>query len=332
MKKILLFLVLILAASACYDDYVLDYDFEGIYFPYQQDVRTFVVGEGMKIKFGIALGGVRENNRDRVVNYQIDNSLVSPATLALMQGSSSTYIKNSVGDPVADPGFQLKLLPADYYTLSDDSKIVIEKGQHSGTVTVIPDSAAFLSDPETLMATYVLPLRLIGADAAEDSILSTKDFAVIGLKYENMLFGNYWHGGVTVEKDPGGNVINTTTYYTTIPSAEAQVWRLKTVEPFALTIDGVSNISSSDVPEMKITMNGGDIQVSAMPGATFQVEPDGASVFNQPKLLQDRKIFLNYKYVNGAGNTCYATDTLTFRNRIRDGINEWQDENPSHYE
>ncbi len=254
------------------------------------------------------------------------------ATLALMQGSASSYIKNSVGDPDADPGFQLKLLPADYYTLSDDSKIVIEKGQHSGTVTVIPDSAAFLSDPATLMATYVLPLRLIGTDAAGDSILSTKDFAVIGLKYENMLFGNYWHGGVTVEKDPAGNVVNTTTYYTTIPSAEAQVWRLKTVEPFALTIDGVSDISSSNVPEMKITLNGGDIQVSAMPGATFNVEPNGTSVFNQSKLLQDRRLFLNYKYVNGSGNTCYATDTLTFRNRIRDGINEWQDENPSHYD
>lgn len=332
MKKILIFLALILVASACYDDYVLDYEYESIYFPYQHDVRTFVVGEGMKIKFGIALGGVRENNRDRVVQYQLDNSLVSPATLALMQGSASTYIKNSVGDPDTEPGFQLKALPSDYYTLSDDSKIVIEKGQHSGTVTVIPDSAAFLADPETLRATYVLPLRLIGTDAAGDSILTEKDFTVIGLKYENMLFGNYWHGGVTVEKDPAGNVVNTTTYYTTIPSAEAQVWRLKTVGPFALTIDGVSDISSSDVPEMKITLSGGDIQVSAMPGATFNVEPDGTSVFNQSKLLQDRKIFLNYKYVNGSGNTCYATDTLTFRNRVRDGINEWQDENPSHYD
>jgi hypothetical protein len=233
---------------------------------------------------------------------------------------------------VNDPTFQLKLLPSDYYTLSDDSNIVIEKGQHSGTVTLTPDSAAFLADPETLKATYVLPLRLIGTDAAQDSILSTKDFAVIGLKYENMLFGNYWHGGVTIVKDPSGTPVDTITYYTTIPSPEAKVWRLKTVEPFALTIDGVSDISSSAQPEMKITMNGGDIQVSALPDATFQVEPDGASVFNQPKLLQDRKIFLNYKYVNADGNTCYATDTLTFRNRVRDGINEWQDENPSHYE
>jgi hypothetical protein len=59
--------------------------------------------------------------------------------------------------------------------------------------------------------------------------------------------------------------------------------------------------------------------------------PDGASTFNRAKLLQDRRIVLSYKYIDASGNTCYAQDTLTFRNRIRDGINEWQDENPSHY-
>lgn len=335
MKKILIILIFGVAVSACYDDYILDYDYDGIYFPYQQDVRTFVVGEGMKIKFGIALGGVRENTRDRVVQYQIDNSLVSPATLALMMGSPSTYIKNSLDTiPLLQwPRVKtLKLLPADYYSVSDDSKIVIEKGQHSGTVTLTPDSIAFLSDPETLRATYVLPLRLIGADAAQDSILSTKDFAVIGLKYENMLFGNYWHGGVTIEKDAGGNVVSTTTYYTSIPSPETNVWKLVTVEPMALVVNAVSDKNSTDQPEMKLTLNGGNIEVSALPGATYQVEADAASTFNQAKLLQNRKILLSYKYVNENGNTCYATDTLTFRNRVRDGINEWQDENPSHYE
>jgi len=48
-------------------------------------------------------------------------------------------------------------------------------------------------------------------------------------------------------------------------------------------------------------------------------------------LLQNRKIFLNYKYKDAAGNWCHAQDTLTFRNRIRDGVNEWQDENPANY-
>lgn len=90
-------------------------------------------------------------------------------------------------------------------------------------------------------------------------------------------------------------------------------------------------MSSSSKPEMKLTLNGGNVTVSSVPGATYEVQPDGASTFNQAKLLQNRKIFLKYKYQNSDGNWCYANDTLTFRNRIRDGVNEWQDENPGNY-
>lgn len=326
MKKILMLLILGFAVSACYEDYILDYDHDGIYFPYQYDVRTFVVGEGMKIKFGAALGGVRENNRDRIVRYELDNSLISPVTYAAMQGSSSGYIKNSLGS-------ELKLLPSDYYSLSDDSQIVIKKGEHSGTVTLTPDSTAFLSDPETLVGTYAIPLRIVSTDADADSVLQTKDFAVIALKYENMLFGNYWHGGRTIVKDATGTAIDTILYQTTIPSPEAKVWKLNTVEPFALTSNGVSDISSSSNPEMKITLEPtGNVVVSSVAGASFAVEPDGVSTFNQAKLLQNRKILLNYKYQDGSGNWHHANDTLTFRNRIRDGVNEWQDENPGNYD
>ena len=318
-------MILAFVAGACYDDYIRDYEYDAIYFPYQYDVRTFVVGEGMQIKMGVALGGVRENNRDRLVNYQLDNSLISPATLAAMQASPA-YIKNSLGT-------ELKLLPSDYYSLSDASQMVIKKGEHSGTVTLTPDSAAFLADPDALTATYAVPLRIVATDADADSVLSTKDFAVIALKYENMLFGNYWHGGKTVVVDPLGTPIDTILYHTTIPSPEAKVWKLTTVEPFALTTNSVSDFSSSPPkPEMKITLDpGGNVVVGSVDGATYVVEPDGASVFNKAKLLQERKLLLNYKYQDADGNTYHASDTLTFRNRIRDGVNEWQDEDPDNY-
>lgn len=58
---------------------------------------------------------------------------------------------------------------------------------------------------------------------------------------------------------------------------------------------------------------------------------DLGSGYNNAKLLQDRKIFLNYSFANVDGTKSVVTDTLTFRNRIRDGVNEWQDENPEHY-
>jgi hypothetical protein len=323
MKKIIAIFIMIIALSACYEDYVLDFDYDGIYFPYQLDVRTFVVGEGMKINFGVALGGVRDNDRDRIVQYQMDNSLISASTLASMKGSSATYIKNSMASVS-----ELKLLPSDYYTLSDNSKMVIKQGEYSGVVTVRPDSLKFLSDPATIKSGYALGMRIISADA--DTVIKPKDYAVVAFKYESMLFGKYWHGGVTVEKDSTGKVVNEVKYYTTVPQPEAKIWTLTTVAPFALTANGVSEVSSSTVPEMKLTLNGGNVTVSAMTGAKYVVEPNGASVYNQPKLLQNRKIFLNYKYKKGK-NWCYATDTLTFRNRIRDGINEWQDENPANY-
>ena len=79
-----------------------------------------------------------------------------------------------------------------------------------------------------------------------------------------------------------------------------------------------------------LTLNGTNITVSTATGSTNTYLADGASTYNGAKLLQNRKILLNYKYVVGA-NTYYCQDTLTFRNRIRDGVNEWQDENPSHY-
>lgn len=324
MKKIIALLVLAVALGACYDDYILDYDYDGIYFPYQVDVRTLVVGEGMKINFGVTLGGVRDNNRDRIVGYQMDNSLISPATLASMKGSALSYIKNSMAGVS-----ELKVAPAGYYSLSDNSKMVIPKGEYNGIVTLKADSAKFLADASTIDAHFAVAMRITTADA--DTVLESKNYAVIALKYENMLFGNYWHGGVTIEKNAAGEPVDTSIYYTTIPMPEGKVWSLSTVGPFALTTNAVSDLSSSSKPQMKLKLNGGDVVIESVEGATYEVMPNGASTYNKAKLLQNRKIFLNYKYQNAEGNWCFSTDTLTFRNRVRDGVNEWQDENPANY-
>ena len=322
MKKILGFLILSVALVSCYDEYIKDFDFSGVYFTYQIDTRTVVVGEGMKIEVGVALAGVMENKIDRNVSFSINNALVTPAILTAMKGGA-TYIKNAVAGVTA-----LSPIPANYFTLSDNSKIVIKAGKHTGSVVFKADSANFLADAATINAAYALPLYINSADA--DTILQNKRSSVIGIKYENMLFGNYWHGGVTTVKDAGGTTVQTITYRTTIPTPENTIWRLTTVSPNTLVTNGYSNVTTSK-GEMRLTLDGTNITVSSNTGSTFVVEADGTSTFNRPKLLQDRRIYLSYKYVNGDGNTCYAKDTLTFRNRIRDGVNEWQDANPSHY-
>jgi len=322
MKKIFAVLFLASALISCYDDYINDFDYDGIYFPYQTDVRTFVVGEGMSIEVGAVLGGVRENIKDRNVAFSLDNSLITPALLTIMKGGAP-YIKDAMA-----PVTTLLPLPANYYTLSDNSKMVIKAGQHMGSVVMKVDSAKFLSDPLTLFANYAIPFFITSADA--DTILSTKSSAVIGVKYENMLFGNYWHGGVTIRKSPAGANLDTIKYYTAVNQPENKIWKLTTVAPNALVTNGYSDQTTTK-DEMLLTLDGTNITVSTSTGSSFAVVPEGASTYNKAKLLQNRKILLNYKYVNAAGNTCYAQDTLTFRNRVRDGVNEWQDENPSNY-
>jgi hypothetical protein len=322
MKKIFAFLILLVVMASCYDEYVKDFDYNTVCFPYQIDVRTFVVGEGMEIEIGTVLGGVIKNTIDRNVDFVLENSLVTPERLTTMKAGAS-YIKNAVAEVTT-----LSPLPANYYTLSNSSRMIIKAGQHMGSVVMKADSAVFLTDEATINAAYAIPLYITKADA--DSIIEPKRFTVIGLKYENMLFGTYYHGGVTVEKDASGAVINTIPYYTTIPQPTAKTRTLTTIAPNALAIKGYSNNSTAK-NELVLTLDGNNIAVSSATGSTFTYLPDGASTFNRPKLLQDRKIYLSYKYENAAGNTCYAKDTLTFRNRIRDGVNEWQDEDPLHY-
>jgi hypothetical protein len=324
MKKVLIFLLLSVATVSCYEDYITDFTYSAIYFPYQIDVRTFVVGEGMKVEVGAALGGVRSNTKDRNVTFGLDNSLVDNSLQLRMRGASD-YIKLYIPDPAVSA---ILPMPANYYTLTNPNTMVIKEGQHMGSIYVKADSAAFLGDPLTINSQYVIPFKIIKADA--DSILEPKKTAVIGFRYENMLFGKYWHGGSALVNRPL-KADTTMKYFTTVPSAETKIWTLKTASPNTLYANGYFDQTTSK-NEMLLTLNGNSVTVTTLTGSTNPISGEGTSTFNRSKLLQERKIFLKYTYTNATnGYTYHCTDTLTFRNRIRDGINEWQDENPSHY-
>jgi hypothetical protein len=325
MKKLLAFIILSIALVSCYDNYIYDFTYTGVYFPYQMDVRTFVVGEGMKIEVGAALGGVRENTINRNVTFSLDNSLITPARLTLMKAASQPYIKVP-----ATPVATLQLLPANYYTISNATTMVIEAGQHMGSVVIKPDSTTFLNDSlKTMYSTYALPFRITAADA--DSIKFDKKTNVVGVRFENMLFGNYWHGGaarVSMWKQP--NVDSTTIVYRwAVNDIASKIWTLATAGPSTLYTNGYYNLTTTKT-ELKLVLKGSKVYVSSAPGSTNTYVANGASTYNQAKLLQDRKIFLNYSFV-AKNKTYYCTDTLYFRNRLRDGVNEWQDENPAHY-
>jgi hypothetical protein len=334
MKKILALIVLSIAMVSCYEEYLVDYPYTAVYFYLQQDVRTFVVGEGMKFSVGVTMGGVSDQTMDRNITFTLDNSLITAARLAGMKIASQTYIKDATATVAA-----FELLPTTHYTLSNSTTMVIKSGWYTGTVLVKADSVNFLNDSVKTCrkSTYVLPFEITAAPEI-DSILPLKNYNVVGTMFENKLFGKYWHGGSalvnrTTNPNPWQRADTTIKYFTTVPCPENRIWTLTTTGPTRLSCDGYYNANITlGANHMNFVLKGSTIYLSDGSTVVQNFTPDGESAFNNNKLLQARKIFLKYKFTDAtSGFTYHCTDTLTFRNRTRDGINEWQDENPSHY-
>jgi hypothetical protein len=327
MKKLLALIILSIALVSCYENYIYDFTYTSIYFPYQMDVRTFVVGEGMKIDVGAALGGVRKNEKDRNVSFVFDNSMITPALLTSMKNASQPYIKNAATPIVAA---SQTLLPSNFYSITSSNTMVIKSGQHMGAVTIKPDSVTFLNDSaKTMYATYVLPFRITNADA--DSMKYGKTTNAVAFRFENMLFGNYYHGGAAkIPKVYSPTVDSATiTYRWAVNDIATKIWTLTTAGPSTLYTNGYFNLQTAK-NELKLVLKDTIVFVSSGPGSTNTYVQNGTCVYRKTKLLQNRKILLKYSFVSGK-YTYRCTDTLYFRNRLRDGVNEWQDENPSHY-
>jgi len=315
MKKVLMLFTVIVLLSSCYDDYVRDFEKSFVYLPYQTNVRTFVVGEGMKVEVGAVLSGVLDNGMNRIVNYSIDNTLVTPLVYESMTKDTRDYVKNNLWT-------NLSGLPTDHYTLSDPKTMIIKKGNTSGTIVVRPDSSKFLSDIDNLKAKFALGF-IINSSPDVDTINMAKNTAVIAFRYENMLFGNWFRSGVATANG------QTIAYRAKINQSNDDLGILKTVAPLKLYYNhyGVPTNKGG----MYLSLNkDNSITISNDAQATIQIVQEGECKFNAAKKIQDRKIFLSYKFTeNGVAFQC--KDTLAFRDRVRDGVLEYRDENPNNY-
>lgn len=352
--NILTFLAVVLSASACYDDYVKDFDYTSVYFANQYDLRTFVIGESESFEVGVVLGGTISNTRDRIVRVDLDNLLVD-GDLSVYQAydpdseteivpftaydgmMGSAPIGNLINQYITNEfkamptGFSvLTPLPSDYYSVEGDlSAMRLEKGRHTATVTIKANVEELTSNLNTIKPYYALGLRIIKADA--DTVLQEKCFEVIAVKYENRYFGNWYHGGkaVTVD-DVTGAELDRKVYPTPFPQGEDEIYVLSTVGANVLE---TNRVSKGQIPgRLTLTVDGDAVGVLESDGL-LKIEPygEGSHVYKARK-LQDRRIYLNYQIDNENGTHTIVTDTLTFRNRVRDGINEWQDENPENYD
>lgn len=298
-KKLILALGITLSLFSCkFDDEEVTYGTTSVYIVNQDYNRNLVVGEGLELKVGVALGGLMSNNETRSVNYVVAPELVTATTQVVM--------------------------PESYYTLGDKQAIFIPEGELKGYLSVKLDSAAFLADPKALTGEYILPVRLTTSGNIE-KVNDEKNYIRVSVSYFAKQHGNYQYHGTTTSSD-GSSV-----HYEN-KAIETNSFRLlKTAGPRTLQMvadptgdtDPAKNTFSLNVEVA--THGGGEVTITPVSGAAIQVEPAGTSTYDE----KSKTFYLNYRYDNN-GLTHTAADTLVFRNRIRDVqdnglyLNEWR--------
>lgn len=150
-----------------------DFDYQTVYFSYQQPVRTITLGDDVYptdddnahlFHVYATMGGVNANQQDRTLHFAIDESLCEGLQF--------------------EDGTDVKPLPSSHYSIAS-LDATIPSGSVIGGITVqLTD--AFFADPEATSLRYVLPVRLA---SASDSILEGKDYTLYAVKYKNKYHG-----------------------------------------------------------------------------------------------------------------------------------------------
>lgn len=353
MKKYIVLASALLCLTSCYEDFVKDFDYDSVYFSYQYDMRTIVVGEDESFDMTACLGGVIENARDRQVKVVADDGLLDTDLLAFApegflvgEGDDASpaepFTANDVFNGLTPPigglylpsvqsEFQktglkaLTPLPSDYYQLIGMDGLKIARGNHTGTFTV-KATEKMLADDSVIAPKYAVGFRLLSADA--DSVLAGRNFAVIVVKCESQFYGNWYHGGSSVIKNADGTVFREEFYKFTIPQEEDKIFKLATSGLRSVVTDKYGN---NKVGSLKLTFDKDN--VITISSDVVKLVPDGRKSYaNNAKLLQDRILYLNYSYEDEeSGRTVEVSDSLVFRSRMRDFALEWQDEHPEYY-
>ncbi len=222
-KAVILLFAVAVGIAACHnfeDDNELHPNFGTTtgYFSYQFPVRTIILGDYIydnsndndhKCIIYAHIGGVRENESDRKFTIEVDNSLCDNI---LFTSGGNTIVA----------------MPADYYSLSSNTELVIPKGSMFGGVEV-QLSEAFFNDPLAIKNTYVVPIRLKSSNDV-DSILggfseftaderivnewmiAPKNFTMYAIKYINEYDAVYLHYGNSSVKDGSGTTLGDSIY------------------------------------------------------------------------------------------------------------------------
>jgi hypothetical protein len=300
-----------------------DFDYTAGYFPYQFPVRTLVLGDYIydnsndnahKFVISVAMGGVYKNTKDRVFEFEVDESLCDDILFS-------------------DNGDTIKALPGNYYTLSSDRHIIVPKGRLNGGIEV-QLTEAFFNDPLAIKLGYVVPIR-IKSSSDVDSILTgkpiisnpdiravdqwvapPKNFTMFGIKYINEFHGAYFHYGENTVKNAENIALETNKYISNYVEKNS-VSRLVTSgrHQVSFTTYFKSQVMTGEI-NMLLDFNGDNCTITAAEGSPYQIS--GIGVFRPKKYSWGNKdrdgIELNFTVSDGI-NTYEAKDVLVSRDR-----------------
>lgn len=326
MKKIIFLSLLLIAGLASCKNFEIDHPdfaYTSGYFPYQFPVRTLILGDYIydnsndnehKFLISAGIGGVYANEKDRTFNIQVDNSLCNEILFS-------------------EGGDQIKAMPENYYSLSDN-KIIVPKGKMNGGVEVrLTD--AFFNDPEAIKNTYVVPVRLVSSGDVDTLLVgqspnpnadpriasqwnvAPKNFTMFAVKYINEFHGSYFRYGTSQVKDLSGAVVESTNYNTEKYVEKYPTLKLITAGRYQVSINTFfqSAIMENSL-DLILTFNGNSCTVSGPGDSPYTIS--GTGEFQSKKYSWGNKerdgIVLNYTVSDGA-HVYEASDVLVLRDR-----------------
>lgn len=325
MKKILLIVLVGIGFLSC-DNFNInhpDFDYTSGYFPYQYPVRTLVLGDyiydnsndnDQKFIISVAMGGVYENNQDRVFDIEVDESL------------SEEILFSEDGDTI-------QTMPSDYYSLSDDDRIVIPSGELNGGVEVqLTD--AFFDDPRAIKLGYIIPIRLKSSTDVDTILVgdtvnpdadprvsaqwneSPKNFTMFAVKYINEYHGTYFHYGENNVRDETNTVVEDNIYREDF-IVDNSTSKLVTTgrNEVSLSTHLNSEIMEGEV-NMLLNFDGDNCTITAAEGSSYAIS--GSGVFKAKEYEWGNKdrngIELDFTVSDGE-NTYEASDVLVLRDK-----------------
>lgn len=207
--KLIFIIALVFSVIACenQENEFDDFGSTSVYFPFQTPVRTLIQGEydlgfnendnNGRFEIGVVMSGVYNNDKERRVHFELAPELIDAAALGV--------------DTV-----NVKVLPASYYTIEQQSPVTIPSGSTNGRIPVQLSDAFFddsLSFAEFEDVHYVIPLRvtdfeeldtlLVGNPLVDNPIKIRdedwdplpKDYTLFGIKYMNKYDAIYLRRG-----------------------------------------------------------------------------------------------------------------------------------------